>query len=126
EPPRKAGGKGRRGILADFGEPVTGYLVVGGVAHGPRRILASLALAEDDEGEPFRIVRVPGQEEWSQAETTTFRYVRLWGALPDEIDPVVVEVHPAAAAEDAARREARGVGVFGLEPPRPAGSDGSS
>ncbi|MEE2778765.1 MAG: hypothetical protein VYE73_18620 [Acidobacteriota bacterium] len=118
EGPRSPGGTGRRGQLFDFGEAVTGYLRLDGLARGPRRILASFGTEEHEARDPIRITRVQGQRFWTQAEAASFRYVRLWGALPETLEPSVVPVTRELAAIDAERRKKRHGGVFGLAAPQ--------
>ena len=114
EGPRTAGGNERHGLIFDFGEPVTGYLHLRRLGGGPRRILMSLGNTPEEVRDGFRASRVPGQPFWTQAETRTFRYVRLWGALPDTLEATVQRVSRDVAEQDAFRYSERSKGVFGL------------
>jgi hypothetical protein len=103
-------------LVNDFGKPVSGYVVLRGLAAAPRRLLIQIGL-EREGGSIVDVVMADGQTSWSTTEARPLRYVGS-PYLPDGATLGVVEVTPALSTRDAERATQRGRGVFGVEPPR--------
>jgi hypothetical protein len=103
-------------LINDFGRPVSGYVVLGGLGAAPRRLRIDVGL-ESAGGEGVDVLLAEGQSEWSTAEVRTVRYVGS-PYLPEGASLRMVAVDPAFAAQDAKRAARRQEGAFGVDPPR--------
>lgn len=102
-----------RRTLDDFGRPVSGYLVLRGLAAAPRRLRIEIGI----EAHPTASVDVllaEGQNEWSASEARSLRYVE-WPFPIEGASAGLLAVEPELAARDADRAARRRVGVFGVE-----------
>jgi hypothetical protein len=101
--------------VADFGRPVSGYVVLRGLRDAPRRLRLEIGVDGAAE-EAIDVLLAAGQTTWSAPEARTLRYVAAPG-LPEGGSIGVIPVHPDFAAADALRASLRERGVFGVEPP---------
>lgn len=106
----------RSAVGFDFGEPVSGYLILEGLGEGPRRRLLSRGPAAIPNAEARPVLLATGQHVWSDSEVRTFRYAWL-ESEPHAVRARVVQIDPALAARRAKRAREQPTGVFGLRPP---------
>ena len=100
--------------ILDFGGPVSGYVLLEGLAAAPRRLRIELGIERPNE-DAVDILLAEGQGAWSAAEVRTLRYVAAHG-LPEAASLGLVAVGPEHAAEAAERARLRSRGVFGVVP----------